>query len=210
MNMPQFYRNEPPRPYVSRHLLSHEEVSALPRQDLRFDWYGAAVNPPMRYSLAFDPESIWLWGERGAPPQCDMSLALGTFVEGLWKAEVIELFLSEDRASSTRYREFNLSPVGAWWSACFSSYRTVTSEISDDALKEKTICWSSSKDAPHAWNACLKVPVGALGIYINGETPPRLNVTAIVPVPGAAEPHYLSAHAFQGEPDFHLVHQISK
>lgn len=206
--MSQSPRNQAPHPYVSSRSLSYEDVRALPRQDLHFDWHGAEVTPPVRYSVAFDPESVWLFGERSTAPQCDRSLTTGSFVEELWKQEVIELFLAEDTDTRTRYREFNLSPVGAWWSACFSSYRTVALEVSNDELKRSAVCWSSTTGTPSSWSACLKVPVGTLGINIDCKAPPRLNVTAVVPVPGSAEPHYLSAHAFEGKPDFHLIHKI--
>jgi len=41
----------------------------------------------------------------------------GQFIEGLWEAEVGELFLARTLPDGqTRYLEINISPEGAWWS----------------------------------------------------------------------------------------------
>ena len=201
--MQQSPHNQPPRPHISSHSLTYEVVRGLAHQDLSIDWYGAKVSPPVRYSVAFDPSSVWLFGERSAAPQCDQTLATGSFVEGLWNQEVIELFLAENNDSSTRYQEFNLSPMGAWWTACFADYRT---RLSNEESTRGATCWSSTRDTPGSWSACLRVPLATLGIDINYAAPLRLNVTAVVPA--APEPRYLSAHAFEGKPDFHLIHLI--
>lgn len=194
------------------------EVSAvleLPRVELGADWYGQEVTPPVSYTLAIDPEALWFLGERAASPKCDRAHTTGDFVEGLWEQELIELFLCEETAGSTRYQEFNLSPTGAWWTAVFDEYRVRSETVDLKRLSGGVRCWSQIDDHQPHWQTVMRVPRASLGIATSFGAQSRANITAIVlPAQASSEnassAQFLSACALQAAaPDFHRSHEFS-
>ncbi len=189
---------------TSKTPLTYPEVASFPRAPLNSDWYGEKVTPPISYTLATDPDAVWLLGSRAASPQCDLSLETGAFVEGLWEQELIELFICDSTPSSTRYQEFNLSPTGAWWTAIFDDYRMRSESVDLLKLTSGVQCWSEvSKNEAH-WHATIRIPRSALGIRAFDERPTRANVTSILSSPASDTHLFLSASNLQSiAPDFH-------
>jgi len=83
------------------------------------DWFGVAPGAPLSFLYA-SSGTEFVFG-LSSSVQLNGLGKFGEFTEGLWKADVVELFL-HDQASES-YLELNLSPTGAWWAKKFSSYR---------------------------------------------------------------------------------------
>lgn len=116
----------------------------------------------------------------------DPSQNPATPVEGLWRKDCLEIFVSN---SEGRYLEINATPQGHWWMCFFSSPR----------VREGSIA-----EAP-----TIDVEGDTVTVAVNYSTLQKLgdldslswNATAIL---GHPETRYLSAAALGGaEPDFH-------
>ena len=90
------------------------------------DWFGVASPWKPEMALRVSERRLHYTFRADKSALCDESLACGSFVEGLWEQDVAELFLSGPGDS---YQEINVSPTGAWWSACFSNYRERTEVV---------------------------------------------------------------------------------
>lgn len=166
----------------------------LPATPVDRDWHDAPVAPPATFALACDDERLWLLAGRGAPPTLLPDAEPGTFVAGLWRCDVAELFLG--RAGDDRYLELNVAPNGAWWSCEFAASRV--RRCAHDVPLPGVVTYA----APGAggWRAALGVPLAALGERgVDDRT--TANVTFVVDAPA---PRYLTAAPpVAGAPDFH-------
>lgn len=156
------------------------------------DWYGAASPYRPEMSVEIQGESlIYLFRCRKAP-FCDESLALGSFVEGLWEQDVAEFFVAGPGSS---YQEVNISPTGAWWSCLFSNYR----ERLEVCRFEPKI--EVSRDS-ESWSVRFEVALSALNPWVGIEPDARrFSACSILHDP---EPSYFAwNHQGGGEPDFH-------
>ena len=167
----------------------------LPPQTLSTDWFQEALSNTFAFSLlrdeshlcfiAFFPENA------SSHPEDDT----GSFIEGLWKYDVAELFVTID---DSRYLEVNLSPQAAYWAARFDSYRSKAAWKPDIPA----ICSSRALESgmqvsrvyiPHRW-------------YLGEQdhTVLSLNVCGIRH-PAGKDPVYISAALpVDSDPDFHL------
>jgi hypothetical protein len=159
------------------------------------DWYGAALAPPLCFTLASDFTNLWFVATRQAPATCRPGEP-GSFTEGLWEQDVAELFLADP--SSGAYLEFNLAPNGAWWAAIFRAPR-VRNEVQPDFPSIVTSYWEA--DRHDAWCSAICIPHAFLEEEIGFSAETTANATAILNSPLQT---FHSAHKLPGkEPDFH-------
>lgn len=96
------------------------------RFNLDIDWYGQRIEHPISIYLGANSSHLYLAAQRNAPATLAPGTCTGTFWEGLWNYEAVELFIG--LSSSNAYLEVNLAPNGAWWCKTFSDYRVPTKE----------------------------------------------------------------------------------
>ncbi len=120
----------------------------------------------------------------------------GSFIEGLWEYDLVELFLLD--SGGERYEEFNIAPNGAWWRCVFSSYR-VREDAVDYAEPSPGIATSQRNGS---WSVAIGIPFSQLNIDFRAREGERLNVCAIVSNGHGRE--YLSTAPLDAvKPDFH-------
>ena len=98
-----------------------EAVFEAPALSVSTDWFGATVTVPISWFLGLTNEAVYIGAAREEEPEILPRAAANTFFEGLWEADVAELFVASE--SGAYYLEFNLAPNAAWWVAAFDSYR---------------------------------------------------------------------------------------
>ena len=161
------------------------------------DWYGNPLQVSFSFILQVTGDLLTFGAH--FPADCHALGEADQFVDGLWKASVVELFMYE--IDSPRYIEINLSPSGAYWLAKFSDYRVRDSEIKILPIIERTL--SDDGGVIVSFKTGLKELAG--GKFIIAQT-------AILSFNGVAQSLYLSRKfsqhqtAFQTlniEPDFH-------
>ena len=151
--------------------LSLDSLSAIPLLKLSCDWRGDPLTVEVGFQLFFDNRRlIFVFSCEGAPSYFQAQ-GPGVFAQGLWKMDVAELFIVEPETH--RYQEFNLSPGGAWWSAVFSEYRKLESEV--QVLEVQTL----SRIEEARWFAAIEIPLSALKILFS-PLRSRANVAAII------------------------------
>ena len=148
----------------------------------RSDWFRNMTEPPASLELSAQKQSLCLeveWFCLLSPPLA----AEGAFYEGLWAAEVAELFI---QVEDGHYLEFNLAPNGAWWACEFSASRVRTN------LDLKR-CGQGQKLGPN--RSALDISLQELGKVQS------YNLTAIS---GTVDQRFYTFADLPGkEPDFH-------
>lgn len=172
--------------------LTAPEVGALAHDKVEVDWFGSAVTQPFRWCLAKDPERLWCSIELPASPGRERRHGPGEYVEGLFKSDVVELFLM---GPDGRYQEWNFSVEGAWWAMSFPRYREADrTSIRPAAPHIEVITGLSS------WRVIAGLPLEALTVQLGGNV--RAHVSGIFY--GAGAPRYLSSFGAPAtKPDFH-------
>ena len=100
---------------------SVKSAPVMVNKELRSDWFGHAVAPPIWYQLGAEGKGVrFSIGRLGRTPERVLGEA-GQFYEGLWEGEVGELFLK--LPGEGHYLEVNLSPSGAFWMMAFDGVR---------------------------------------------------------------------------------------
>ena len=194
------------KPIHSDTLLDVEDVRALPRQIVRTCWYGNTLAQPLEWCVALDAAMLWCFWKVPGNGWCDPSHVSGDFIEGLWERDVAEIFLLTGAGLHAEgYREYNVSPRGAWWSASFDSYR-VRSAVQRVSVAPRVETWLTtvpgSDVTEAAWEAVLGVPRSELGpMDPSGEI--RIHVAAIIHKP---EQRFISSRPLADiPPDFHRI-----
>ncbi|HQH27349.1 MAG TPA: hypothetical protein PLP17_08140 [Oligoflexia bacterium] len=180
--------------YISGRQLRLSELFSLAPFAITSDWYGAPLPQPVLIYLAVDPAAIHFGAQVMSAPSCDMALAPGSFVEGLWEEDVIELFIKDD--GSARYQEFNLAPSGAWWTAVFSEYR-IRVHTEDFATPAAIF----SKHDGSRWKvgfSCLREALAVQACFT------EQSKAAVYAITGKHERRYCALVPGSGKPDFHL------
>jgi hypothetical protein len=119
----------------------------------------------------------------------------GRFVEGLWEADVVELFLLNPETGF--YAEFNLGPRGGWWCCSFRSPRARVDESPNPLPGVKAMANASE----FAWDSSLSVPLHSLPEALAFDpVKTRGNITFCL---GAPQQYISLADLGGGEPDFH-------
>lgn len=189
---------------VKRNRIGLAEVFELPPSELApieisEDWHKRPLKSPLRFRVCVDQDSLIFAAEiplgadflrvQSTSPEPRM----GEYVEGLWEADVVELFLF--RENSLSYTEFNLGPSAAWWAMGFVNYRE-----RDEGFARPEAVETYRSAALSCWQLALRVPQALFREGVLGEEfPPKyLNITAII------QGRYFSfANHEGGEPDFH-------
>lgn len=179
--------------FESDRALSSESVLSAPQSEVRCDWSGLAVPGGFRWSLARDPERLWVSIELPAPASTTKKHALGEFIEGLWEDNVVELFLME---ASGRYQEWNVSSDGAWWAMSFAAYR----EREPGSIQPQGVAIEIFPGAER-WRAVLSVPIRSLAVQLESST--GVHVTGIVYSKDGVPTYLSSAGSPSFDPDFH-------
>jgi hypothetical protein len=185
--------------YLSESALSLDMAQRLNRWAITHDWYAVRLVPTVEFCLAVDPTQLYFVAQVSTLPYYDISHGLGSFVEGLWEYDVVELFLKDDHGGA--YQEFNLSPAGAWWSARFSGYRKRAPEAVDMRAPEVI-----SRITETGWLAGMAVQRNDLLVDISFSSKSKAAVCAIL---GREERQYCALSPGQGIPDFHCLEQFS-
>lgn len=182
------------------------------------EWYGAKseVAPRFRLRLCDDYIIFSVHVENKIPVACPHDTS-GAFLERLWEADCAELFLCN--SSNGFYLEFNLSPLGSWWSCAFTSpfvqsdkEPTAIAGITTTAsmsLSSEMNCAEDSRGMD-GWTAEMAIPTASL--------PPRLhfdantttgNVTFCLRDKDSFQNTYISFYDLSADgstPNFHQPH----
>ncbi len=181
--------------------LSWEELFSFDSIALNRDWDGLVVSSPLALSLALNEHHFFFAVTGVGVPHCAPDAAVGSFSEGLWHYDVVELFLGRTGAES--YQELNLGPQGAWWSCLFEGYRKrypgaidAPSAVSVFADRSDTV-----------WQAAIALPLSGLLVDFNEPSTIRANISAILTE--NSKRRYLSyAKIDAKEPDFHRLNDF--
>ncbi|MDR2561370.1 MAG: hypothetical protein LBC63_06350 [Holophagales bacterium] len=172
------------------------------------DWFGAMPPGPPLWALAMDSDILALRGMVGSPPICTENDSEGSFLEGLWEADVVELFLFNPRTGF--YVEFNLGPRGAWWCCAFDSPRSRCAGGAKriEGVQTKAICLEEG------WDTTMSIPLKSLPERLSFNAGDTLaNITFCL---GRPQQFVTLADLGGGEPDFHRpdkwipIHRILK
>ena len=119
------------------------------------DWHGNTLPFNFSYHLLKEKEFISYEVEVKPYLNSEISKGSGKFQSGLWKKDVIELFIKE--VGNPQYYEFHIAPNGMWWAAKFSSYREMSMELEQIDISPSAVI-SSNKTL----KTSLKIPLNVL------------------------------------------------
>ncbi len=126
------------------------------------------------------------------------------FIEGLWRRNVVELFLGNLRTG--RYLEVHLAPCFGWWSCYFTGVRQretphgrpLPLAVINHRLNKENTQWQGSVE--------LDLPVICQALGVHALPALHANLTAIV-TPQTGPIGYFSLAPLPGStPDFHTPH----
>ncbi len=183
--------------YVLPSIEKTPNEDTAPTDMLRFAW-GKPIDPQSpRFFIAIDDDHLQFTARFSVQAVFDSSVAVGSFFEGLWNQDVIELFLIDDGGKA--YQEINLSPSGAWWTARFSSYRQRSSPLPPPSAMINR-CVTPS----HLW-VSLRLRRSDLFVQIDFTEASRANVSAM---------HHGTALSWatisSAQPDFHRTDEFEQ
>ena len=165
--------------------------------DLHFldhDWYGTGAPGNPQWALEIKDGLLVLRGVANAPPVCIAEDREGSFVEGLWEGDVVELFLVNPDTGF--YIEFNLGPRGAWWCCTFDSPRARAA--APEPLPGIT---TRARPTEAAWDSTLAIPLRSLPPSLNFDPDTtKGNITFCL---GRPQQFITLADLGGGTPDFH-------
>jgi hypothetical protein len=170
-------------------------MSTFDLNPLSKDIYGAEAPGNPEWALGIEDGVLALRGVVRARPVCIAEDSENCFVEGLWEADVVELFLLNPNTGF--YVEFNLGPRGAWWFCSFDSprKRTPVGPVPIPGVK------TYSAPSETGWDSTLTVPLGSLPLelaFAAGVTKGNINFCL-----GTPQQFITLADLGDGEPDFH-------
>ena len=185
-------------PIYSLDALPALDWRTLPKAKASHTWSGNLRTPELSFFLGFNQSRFLFSAEVNIAPLAPAEHSPGMFVEKLWEADVIEVFLCADQGTS--YQEFNFSPAGAWWTCVFSEYRKPGKQSFTRNPSVKVI-----SDKKTFWRIHAEVPRSVLGIPIRNY-PRAANICGIF---GSEPRQYLSFASLSAEqPDFHCLKEL--
>ncbi len=179
---------QPRRVKLSQHWVQGGQLSPpaeTPEAGLNIQAGGIVV-----FSAAMKPGPVDVFKPRGKE-----------FVPGLWKGNVVELFLLNP--DNGRYLEVHLAPTGQWWACVFTAVR-VPETAAGRPLPLSMVQHHRDKTGSR-WQASVQVPAAVLCQLLAARDfrNLRANLTAVVnPLTGRTL--YFSLAPLPGtKPDFH-------
>ncbi len=171
--------------------LTQSRVRGLPHGSVGSCWHGEALSSPLWWVVALDPKHLWFAGSLPGGGVRIPHAKHGEFVEGLWEADVLELFIKQPGG---RYFEFNVSPQGAWWAMELSAYRERVSY-----LRLPKVDLIETEVLSDRWTALVCLERGSLPLDISAGS--TLHVSGVF---NDKKPRYLSSNPVANvAPDFH-------
>ncbi len=168
-----------------------------PWQQLRQEWYGTIVEPPIEFRFRLTADSLIFSARRHAPALLHPAAHEGGFQENLWKYDTAEFFIVS--AKGTPYLEFNLAPNGSWWAQAFTAPRIAAPN--PPGIREGVTATGHADADGWACEARISLTcLEHLGIS-PGKTPVHLAATAIINSP--AQLFLTTTADTEGNPDFH-------
>jgi hypothetical protein len=160
------------------------------------DWFGKKPAAAATFFVGVNEERLFFAFRCCGKPFIDPNDKGGEYIEGLWNYDVAEFFIAD--SGSGLYQEFNLSPVGSWWSMLFSGYRK--DDPANFTLPAGVKTYATAEE--QLWQAGMSVPIGDLSLGVD-PLKARWNVCAIINGP---ERQFLSWSSIKSaKPDFHKV-----
>jgi hypothetical protein len=175
----------------------------LHRETIDQDWFGEKVETSPFYSLAIDPEKLWLIAGHSRKPIVHPDAKSGKFTPELWKYDLVEMFIADPH--SNRYMEFNLAPNNAWWSCEYTTPRIRTYK-KDEILPEVKTYEKHSSDG--SWTVGIAIPLYILRARLNFGFESLMNVNFILYSPD--QKFFSVAKLPKKEPDYHQPAYFSK
>jgi len=123
---------------------------------IAYDWHGKKTRGEPQWGLDIKGGFLSLRGVVYAPPMRLSEGRGGSFVEGVWEKDLIELFLLNP--DSGYYVEFNLGPQGEWWWCTFIAPRVRAVATPRPLLGVITNACISEE----SWDSTLYVPLSSL------------------------------------------------
>lgn len=166
------------------------------RNEISTDWDGHSL--PFRPFFLFwiDQRYLHFWaaveGSSGLP---HLDGKTGSYQAELWKYDVAEFFLATPDRS--RYLEFNLSPVGAWWSCLFGD-RLVPLAGEPAEIPGVT---ATGQQSDSSWEARASLPLEWIEERFPLDLGVGLNTTFILNTPNQI--FVTASDLGPGIPDFH-------
>ena len=177
--------------YESLTELGVADVKRLPKEQVISCWRGDPLPRNFSWCVALDPTNLWFYGSLPGGEVTLTGSSHGSVVEGLWEADVLELFIKDP---SGEYFEFNVSPQGAWWATRLSSYRI----RAKDFVLPRVLSVETTK-GDGEWSSVVSIDRSSLPWDVGNEA--SMHVSGISHRGGA---RYLSSNRVIGvEPDFH-------
>ena len=162
---------------------------------IELDWFGASLPCPPLWAMSIENDFLAFRGMVGSPPICTEHDSEGSFVEGLWVGDVVELFLSNPKTGF--YVEFNLGPRGAWWCCASDSPRSRCAGGAQriNGVQTRAICLEK------CWDSAMSIPLKSLPSRLTFDADATLaNITFCL---GRPQKFVTLADLGGGEPDFH-------
>ena len=172
-------------------ILTPARVRGLPHSSIESCWLGEVLPSPLWWVVALDPKHLWFAGSLPGGGSCIPGAKHGEFFEGLWEADVFEIFIKDP---SGRYFEFNVSPQGAWWATELSAYRERVSY-----LRLPKVSLIETEILLDRWRALVCLDRDSLPMAISASS--TLHVSGVF---NEAKSRYLSSNRVANvAPDFH-------
>ena len=187
------------RCYFASSALAPEQLSTLTPQAIPKRWNhnskeSISASAEVVCALALDPQALHFRASVKGVASRLKNVVPHSYTQGLWEADVVELFLVEGRRSA--YYEINLAPDAAWWSQSFTTYRTPNPGFSKPNGVQTQFAESDTE-----WSATIRIPRSELPSELSFSPTTRANFCAILG--SASRTHYSLAPITTTHPDFH-------
>ena len=167
-------------------------IEEIPLTPFKTDWFGEAFAHVTEYKIAADEQFLLFYFQSNKKAVFNPEYNTRKITKNLWKYDVAELFFLNTKTG--RYQEFNFAPTGAYWSAVFSDYRKMETEV---PFHPVSICTNKQENY---WEIEIKFSLQDIGIGKITDPEVQLNICSILYDP---KPTFLSQGKVLGNPDFH-------
>mgnify|MGYP005708393937 CR=1 FL=1 len=169
-------------------------LDGIPFQPFEVDWFGEPLDFTAKFRLGTDPERLFFEAQSSLPSKVGNHEKSGKYIEGLWEADVAEIFIREP--GSTRYQEWNLSPIGDWWTHTLLDERQRDPDFQiPDKVKTSAEILNNS-----GWRAVLSFVRPDFDLSLA-----RINVTMILKDSTGTRRFLSCCPNPETEPDFHNI-----